>query len=64
MKTFENFESVQLMNTEMELVKGGDRSLKFTHWHQIDVPAGADYTLMQRCTWWGFYETSSNPVRD
>lgn len=60
MKSIDKFDSISLIESDLNNLKGGDRSLRFNHWHDaggyIDEN-GVSHTREQRCSWWGFYET-------
>ncbi|MEJ5315617.1 MAG: hypothetical protein WHS63_01275 [Tenuifilum sp.] len=61
MKRLETLESVSLADSDLNQIMGDDRTLRFEHWHPVGGftdENGIQYTVQQRCTWWGFYETT------
>lgn len=58
MRTQEKLKFEKLAVSEMQGIVGGDPSIKFEHWHKVELPEGTPYTVEQRCTWWGTHETT------
>lgn len=65
MKKTDTFESISMLECDLSKVTGGDRSLRFNHWHPAGSfvdENGVSHTLEQRCSWFGFYETTETQL--
>lgn len=61
MKKIDKFESISMLENDLNNFKGGDRSLRFNHWHDAGSfvdENGVSHSVEQRCSWFGFYETT------
>lgn len=50
-----------MLENDLNNFKGGDRSLRFNHWHDAGSfvdENGVSHSVEQRCSWFGFYETT------